>query len=119
MAIPLVIRCECGHTAEVMHGERTTCVCGRVYDTSSIPSEEYLDMRRMANRQRLYVRMGLVLAVGIAIFSWAFFGIKGPALAVPLAALFWWRVVQPRFQRGQAELLRSQPVVQLESTDRP
>ena len=53
----------------------------------------------------------LALAACVLIAGWLVF--------VPLAALFWWRVVQPRFQRGQAELMRSQPVVQLESTDRP
>jgi hypothetical protein len=118
MAIPLLIRCECGHTTETTHGQQVTCVCGRVYNTSQIDRGEYLDMHRMANRQRLYVRIGLVVATAIGILSWVSFGLKGPALAVPLAALIWWRVVQPRFQRGQAELLRSQPVVQLESSDR-
>jgi|SRR3954447_8988372 hypothetical protein len=119
MAVPLLIRCECGHTSQATHGDEVACACGRLYDTSAIDRGEYLDMHRMANRQRLYVRLGLVLAVGIAIATWAQFGPKGPALAVPLAALFWWRFVQPRFNRGQAEILRSQPVVELRSTDPP
>jgi len=69
----------------------------------------------MANRQRLYVRLGIVLAMGIGVISYLFFGIKGPALSVPLLALFWWRMVLPRFQRGQAALLRDVPVVQLDA----
>ncbi len=58
--------------------------------------------------------MGIVLAIGVGLITYLFFGIKGPALSVPLLALGWWRVVLPRFQRGQAELLRSVPVVQIE-----
>jgi len=49
------------------------------------------------------------------VISYLFFGIKGPALSVPLLALFWWRMVLPRFQRGQAALLRDVPVVQLDA----
>jgi hypothetical protein len=119
MSVPLTIRCECGHTAEARLGERVTCVCGREYDTSRIDSSSYVDLRRMANRQRLYVRLGIVLAVGVGVIAYLFFGIKGPALSVPLLALGWWRVVLPRFQRGQQELLRSVPVVQLESGEVP
>ena len=115
MSVPLTVRCECGHTSETRLGERVTCVCGREYDTSQIDSGTYLDLRRMANRQRLYVRLGIVLAMGIGVISYLFFGIKGPALSVPLLALFWWRLVLPRFQRGQAALLRDVPVVQLDA----
>lgn len=114
MSVPLTVRCDCGHTSEARLGERVTCVCGRQYDTSQISNDSYVDLRRMANRQRLYIRMGIVLAIGIGLISYLFFGIKGPALSVPLLALGWWRVVLPRFQRGQAELLRSVPVVQIE-----
>jgi hypothetical protein len=117
MTVPLTVRCECGHVSETRLGERVTCVCGREYDTSSIPDQTYLDLRRMGNRQRLYVRLGIVLAIGVGVITYLFFGIKGPALSVPLLALFWWRIVLPRFQRGQAELLRSVPVVQVEPTE--
>ena len=114
MSVPLTVRCDCGHTSEARLGEQITCVCGRRYDTSQISNDSYVDLRRMANRQRLYIRMGIVLAIGIGLISYLFFGIKGPALSVPLLALAWWRIVLPRFQRGQAELLRSVPVVQIE-----
>ena len=114
MSVPLTVRCDCGHTSEARLGEQITCVCGRRYDTSQISNDSYVDLRRMANRQRLYMRLGLVLAIGVGLITFLFFGIKGPALSVPLLALGWWRVVLPRFQRGQAELLRSVPVVQIE-----
>jgi hypothetical protein len=119
MSVPLTVRCECGHTTETRFGHRVTCICGREYDTSQIPDSSYIDLRRMANRQRLYVRLGIVLAIGIGVITFLFFGIKGPALSVPLLALFWWRIVLPRFQRGQEELLRSVPVVQLDAGESP
>jgi hypothetical protein len=117
MSVPLTVRCECGHTVDSRLGERVTCDCGREYDTSRIDSASYVDLRRMANRQRLYVRLGIVLAIGVGAITYLFFGIKGPALSVPLLALGWWRIVLPRFQRGQAELLRSVPVIQLEHSE--
>jgi hypothetical protein len=117
MSVPLTVRCECGHTSEARLGQRITCVCGREYDTSQISSDSYVDVRRMANLQRLYVRLGIVLAIGVGLITFLFFGIKGPALAVPLLALFWWRMVLPRFQRSQAALLRDVPVVQLEHSE--
>jgi hypothetical protein len=117
MSVPLTVRCECGHASETRLGERVTCQCGREFDTSRIDAASYIDLRRMANRQRLYVRLGIVLAIGVGAITYLFFGIKGPALSVPLLALFWWRIVLPRFQRGQAELLRSVPVIQLEHSE--
>ena len=87
MSVPLTVRCDCGHASEAQLGEQITCVCGRRYDTSQISNDSYVDLRRMANRQRLYIRLGIVLAIGIGLITYLFFGIKGPALSVPLLAL--------------------------------
>ena len=67
------------------------------------------------NRQRLYVRLGIVLAIGVGLITYLFFGIKGPALSVPLLALVSGGGSCCRgSSAGRRELLRSVPVVQIE-----
>ena len=38
----ITLRCDCGAEGRAQHGERWVCPkCGRTYDTSQIPSEDY------------------------------------------------------------------------------
>lgn len=39
---PITLTCDCGTRGQVAYGERWTCDdCGKTYDTSAIPAEEY------------------------------------------------------------------------------
>jgi hypothetical protein len=39
---PITLTCDCGTRGQVAYGERWTCSeCAKVYDTSSIPAEDY------------------------------------------------------------------------------
>ena len=50
---PITVTCECGARKELFYGERWTCPdCGRSYDTSHIPADEYQAIRRLQLRYR-------------------------------------------------------------------
>jgi hypothetical protein len=108
---PITITCECGGSEKVPHGERWTCEsCGRSYDTSRIPREEYDVIRRTQLRFRaLPIAIGLVVvALGI------FFSLTGNTVSVfillPMALVAWFTFIRPahrrRYRKAIAELPR-------------
>jgi hypothetical protein len=115
MSIPLTVRCECGETLSVILGDQVTCACARRYDTSSVPRESFVQVRAAQLRVRLYTRIGVVLVAAAAVLGWWVEGPAGAALAAPAAALLWFRFVQPRFKRRQAEDLAALPTWKLEA----
>lgn len=115
MSIPLTVRCECGEILSVTLGEQIACACGHRYDTSSMPRESFTRVRAAQLRVRLYTRIGFVLVAAAAVLGWVVEGLAGAALAGPAAALFWFRFVQPRFKRRQAEDLAGLPTWKLEA----
>lgn len=108
---PITVGCECGVRRDLAYGERWTCEgCGRTYDSSRIPPEEYELVRRTQLRFRvLPVALGmLVLAVAV------FFSLTGNVLGVfvllPIALMIWFGFVRPvhrkRYRQAIAELPR-------------
>jgi hypothetical protein len=50
----ITITCECGTATRAHYGERFTCEgCGRVYDTSHIPSTDYARLASVVRRFRI------------------------------------------------------------------
>src|SRR5687767_226104 len=50
----ITVNCECGQTQYLAYGERWTCEkCGRSYDTTRIPQEEYEEIRQISLRFRM------------------------------------------------------------------
>lgn len=89
MAIPLTIRCECGETRSVELGESLDCSCGRHYDTSTIAPERFAHIRAKQARVRLYLQLGVIFVVGIAVLTVMLWGVRGLALGIPVAGLVW------------------------------
>lgn len=51
---PITLTCDCGVAAHVRYGQRWTCpTCGKTWDTSQIPSEDYAQLMRSVRRYRL------------------------------------------------------------------
>jgi len=51
---PITLTCDCGQVGYVRYGERWTCpACGKTWDTSQIPTEEYGQLLRSVRRYRL------------------------------------------------------------------
>jgi hypothetical protein len=89
VAIPITVRCECGETHAVELGDRVDCSCGRQYDTSTLAPERFAHIRARQARMRLYLQLGVVFVVTIAVVTAVVWGVKGIALGLPLSALIW------------------------------
>ena len=107
---PITLTCDCGASEKVPHGERWTCEgCGRSYDTSRIPREEYEVVRRTQLRFRMLpIAFGLVV-VALAIF----FSLTGNVLNVfilmPLALMGWFLFLRPAHQRRYRRAIADLP----------
>jgi hypothetical protein len=108
---PITVTCECGTKHDLDYGERWTCEgCGRVYDSSRIPPEEYEIVRRTQLRYRILPVVLGVLVSALAVF----FALSGNVFSVmfllPLALMVWFGFLRPlhrkRYRRAIAELPR-------------
>ena len=82
---PITVTCECGQRRDLKYGERWKCDgCGRRYDTSKIPLEEYAAIRRTQLRYRIIPLATGVLLLGAMI---AFF-VAGRAFSALVAVAF-------------------------------
>ena len=65
---PITIRCDCGATGYAAYGERWVChQCGRSWDTTQIPEEEYGALVQTVRRYRLLTLTPVVLAAAVLI----------------------------------------------------
>jgi hypothetical protein len=105
------VTCECGVKHDVRYGEAWTCEqCGRRWDTSQIPREQYDVVRRTQLRFRV-----LPVALGVLVASLAiFFTLTGNVFSVffllPVALTAWFALIRPvhrrRYRRAIADLPR-------------
>ena len=117
MAIPITINCECGEAHRAELGDEVACSCGRRYDTASLPQADVFAVRRAQLRMKLYITLGVIFVVGVTLLAFFLWGIRGAALAGPLTALIWFRLLGPPLRRhvfrGAGEL----PTWKLEATE--
>jgi hypothetical protein len=77
---PITVTCDCGQVGYVRYGERWTCPeCGKTWDTSQIPQDDYASLLRSVRRYR-WLALGppLTLAailVPLAIVAGAQYGL--------------------------------------------
>jgi hypothetical protein len=108
---PITVTCECGERRDLRYGESWDCErCGRKWDTSQIPAEQYESIRRLQWRFRV-----LPIALGVFVAALAiFFTLTGNVFSVfillPLAMMSWFFFVRPvhrrRYRQAIAELPR-------------
>ncbi|MEA2320403.1 MAG: hypothetical protein QOD81_253 [Solirubrobacteraceae bacterium] len=108
---PIAVTCECGVKHDARYGEVWTCEqCGRRWDTTQIPREQYDAVRRTQLRYR-----ALPVAVGMAVAGLAaFFTLTGNVFSVfflmPIALTVWFVFLRPahrrRYRRAIADLPR-------------
>jgi hypothetical protein len=83
---PLItVTCECGERRDLKYGEQWKCEgCGRRFDTTKIPLEEYAAIRRTQIRYRLFpLSAGILLLVAVILF-W----VEGGAFRALVAVAF-------------------------------
>jgi hypothetical protein len=107
---PISITCECGEHRDLRYGERWRCAeCGRTWDTSQIPVEQYAAIRRTQMRYR---RVPIAISV-LALVCIVAFIIVGKALGglilVALVATTWSMFFRPMFRRRYREALGEMP----------
>ncbi len=114
MAAPrITLRCDCGKSeALVAYGERWTCEsCGRTYDTSGIPSEDFEAIQALRRRYRIIGYSGVAL-VGALVLLLALTAQQLQLfIGLPLILLVWFTYVRPfmrsRYRRRVGELQRT------------
>lgn len=106
---PISVACECGEKRDLAYGERWRCErCGRTYDTSRIPRDDYQAIRRTQLRYRILpVSLGLLVA-GTAIFFTLTGNVFSVFLLLPVALMTWFSFLRPvhrrRYRRAIADL---------------
>lgn len=110
---PITVRCDCGEIAYVGYGDAWSCpTCGRRWNTSQIPKDEYWGIMYEMRRYRLQViGAALVLGLGCGILLAS----QGRRF-VPMALLvmtFWFVFYMPRWRKKVRLRARSLPRWQL------
>jgi Flp pilus assembly protein TadB len=112
---PITLTCECGERRYLRYGDRWTCEeCGRTWDTTRIPVEQYAAIRRTQLRFR---RVPLIISV-LAVICVVAFIIVGKALGglllVAVVATTWSMFFRPLHRRRYREALAQLPTWQIE-----
>jgi hypothetical protein len=116
VAIPITVQCECGETHSAKLGDTVECSCGRRYETSQILESTFPQVREHQAKARLYVRVGVIFLLGVAIASFFLWGIWGAAIATPLAGMLWFWYIRRWFMRKFVPSPGELPTLELEAT---
>jgi hypothetical protein len=97
---PIAVTCECGEKRDLRYGEAWTCErCGRRWDTSRIPREQYEAVRRTQLRFRvLPVALGALVAA-LAIFFTLTGNVFSVFFLLPVGLSVWFVFLRPMHRR--------------------
>ena len=108
----ITVRCECGSEEWVAYGETWECpACGRRYDTSRIPADEYGEVAALDRRYRL-TTWGVMAVLAAAVLAVALTHQLVPIFAgLCLVLLSWFIYLKPivhnRHRKAVGKLTRS------------
>ena len=95
---PITIKCDCGAAGSVAYGERWRCEsCGRTWDTTQIPAEEYATLLRSVRRYKLLTVGPPLLAAAVLLPLAVVVGIQLAVLFF-VVALAWRLFVVPQLR---------------------
>jgi hypothetical protein len=96
---PITITCDCGASASVRYGERWHCdSCGRTWDTTQIPAEEYEALLGSMRRFKVLVVGPPLLAAAVLVPLTVYVGLQF-ALLLFLFMLLWRLFAVPELRR--------------------
>ena len=111
---PITVTCECGEKRELAYGERWDCeTCGRAYDTTRIPREQYDEIRRLTIRYRI---LPVAYALFVAVVALVFIltgNVPGVFFLLPVALISWFIFIRPVHRRHYRAALKGLPRWQL------
>jgi hypothetical protein len=103
----ITVRCDCGDVGYVAYGERWVCgKCGRAWNTTQIPAEEYWGIMRDMRRLRINV---IFVALAMVVPIVALIPLLGIRIMIllPVVMGFWFMFYMPRWRRRVREQARS------------
>lgn len=97
---PITLTCECGERRDLRYGERWRCEkCGRTWDTTRIPVEEYAAIRHGQLRQLMAPGAAAIVVAAAAVALVLSGRALGAIVLVPLVAYLWSQFVRPARRR--------------------
>ena len=111
---PITVTCECGEKRELAYGERWECeTCGRAYDTTRIPREQYDEIRKLSIRYRI---LPVAYAIFVAVVALVFMltgNVPGVFFLLPVALISWFIFIRPVHRKRYRAALKGLPRWQL------
>jgi hypothetical protein len=107
----ITLRCDCGAEGRAQHGDRWVCPkCGRTYDTSQIPAEDYDAIKSLDRRYRV-ASWSIVFVMAVIVLAVAVTGQLLPIFAgLAVTMLSWFLYIKPvvhrRHRRAVSALTR-------------
>jgi hypothetical protein len=107
----ITLRCDCGAEGRAAYGESWTCPsCGRRFDTSHIPRDDYAAIEALDRRYR-YANFGVVAVLALVVLGVAYTRQFVPTLAgLGVVLVGWFLYIKPlvhrRHRRAVSELTR-------------
>ena len=107
---PIAVTCDCGSTRSLRYGEVWSCEsCGRRWNTTQIPPEQYASIRRLQLRFRaLPVVLGL-LVVGLAVFFTLTHNVFSVFMLLPASLMIWFAILRPAHRRRYRSAIAQLP----------
>jgi hypothetical protein len=111
---PITVTCECGEKRELAYGVRWECeTCGRAYDTTRIPREQYDQIRKLTMRYRV---LPVAYALFVALVALVFMltgNVPGVFFLLPVALIGWFIFLRPVHRKRYRAALKGLPSWQL------
>jgi hypothetical protein len=108
-APPITIACDCGEMKHVAYGDTWKCdACGRSWNTSQIPAEEYWGIMRDMRRMRFFV-IGIAVGFALIFGVLGLFVSQGLFLLLPVVLPIWFIWYMPWWRRKLRRRVRSLP----------
>ena len=104
------MQCHCGDRLLIPYGSKQVCGCGRTWNTSQIPADDYAALRATVRRFRRNEVAFAMVAVGL-LGALYLVGRQAPVLiAAPAFVLVWVRWFRPWWKARKQSRLKEIPV---------
>jgi hypothetical protein len=107
---PITVTCDCGSVRKLRYGEQWVCeTCGRRWNTSQIPPEQYASIRKLQLRFRILpVVLGLLVAA-LAIFFTLTDNVLSVFFLLPSSIVVWFAILRPAHRRRYQSAIAGLP----------
>jgi hypothetical protein len=105
----ITLTCECGERRYLHYGERWHCdQCGRTWDTSRIPAEDYAAIRRV-KRRFVAIPIAMLLVIVATVVLFMIYGRIYAFIVLPFTLTLWSMYGRPIHRRRLRQALDRLP----------